>query len=60
LLYQLAEGLRQIAVALLPIIPDSAQEILYSLGTKEISKEWGKLEKNGIIKKGKALFPRLG
>ena len=51
LLYQLAEGLRHIAVALLPIIPDSAEKILEQLGTTDTSRDWGKLQKNVIIKK---------
>ncbi|MBT4121220.1 MAG: methionine--tRNA ligase [Candidatus Magasanikbacteria bacterium] len=59
LLYQLAEGLRHIAVALLPIIPESAKNILDQLGTKDLSHNWGKLLENGIIKKGEILFPRL-
>ena len=59
LLYQLAEGLRHIAVALLPIIPDSAEKILEQLGTTDTSRDWGKLQKNVIIKKGEILFPRL-
>ncbi len=60
LLYQLAEGLRQIAVALLPIIPQSAEKILVQLGTDEKGHAWGKLKKGGTIKKGEPLFPRIG
>ena len=60
-LYQLAETLRHIALALLPIIPESAEKILEQLGASEIRDlEWGKLQKDGIIKKGELLFPRLG
>jgi len=59
ILYQLAEGLRHIAVALLPIIPQSAEEILKQLGTNDLSHDWGKLLEGGIIKKGEILFPRL-
>ena len=59
LLYQLAEGLRHIAVALLPIIPESAEKILEQLGTSDLSHDWGKLPESGIIKKGEILFPRL-
>jgi len=59
LLYKLAEGLRNIAVALLPIIPESAQKILDQLGTSELSQDWGKLLENGIIGKKEILFPRL-
>lgn len=59
LLYQLAEALRHIAIALLPIIPDSAEKILKQLGTKDLSRDWGKLKESGIIVKGEILFPRL-
>lgn len=59
LLYQLAEGLRHIAVALLPIIPETAEKILEQLNTKDTSHDWGKLAESGIIKKGEILFPRL-
>jgi len=59
LLYQLAEGLRNIAVALLPIIPESAQKILDQLNTVNTSQEWGGLEEGTKIQKGEILFPRL-
>ncbi len=59
LLYQLTEGLRQIAVALLPIIPETAEKILKQLGTDEKSKDWGKLKESSIIHKEEILFPRL-
>ena len=59
LLYNLAEGLRHIAVALLPIMPGAAENILSQLNTKETSRDWGKLEKGAIINKGGILFPRL-
>lgn len=59
LLYQLAEGLRHIAVALLPIIPETAEKILKQLNTTELSHDWGKLPEGGIINKGEILFPRL-
>jgi len=59
LLYQLAEGLRHIAVALLPIIPGTAENILKQLGTEDLSHDWGKLKEGGIITKGQILFPRL-
>lgn len=59
LLYQLAESLRQLAVALLPIIPASAEKILNSLGAKELSREWGKIKEGTKIVKGDILFPRL-
>jgi methionyl-tRNA synthetase len=66
LLYQLAEGLRHIGLALLPIIPESATKILSSLGidvgkleSLDIEKEWGRLEPGMKVKKGDMLFPRL-
>jgi len=66
ILYQLAEGLRQIALALLPIIPGSAQIILNSLGVKPgklkdlpVEKKWAGLKENAKIKKSDILFPRL-
>ncbi len=66
LLYQLAEGLRHIGLSLLPIVPDAAEKILASLGIDSsslqelsIEKEWGRLPKDAILKKGEQLFPRL-
>jgi len=59
LLYQLAECLRHIAIALLPIIPEAAAKILKQLNTEEKSHDWGKLAENGIISKGDILFSRL-
>jgi len=66
LLYQLAEGLRHIGLALLPIIPESAEKILNSLGIKdtdklnlEEEKEWGRLEPGTKVTKPESLFPRL-
>ncbi len=66
LLYELAETLRHIALALLPIIPESAEKILNnlgielsSLGTFEQEKVWQKLEKGAKVNKGEAIFPRL-
>ncbi|MBI4992775.1 MAG: methionine--tRNA ligase [Candidatus Magasanikbacteria bacterium] len=66
MLYQLAESLRQIALALLPIIPETAENILSQLGIdadkldileKEI--ERGKLKSGAKIRKSGILFPRL-
>lgn len=59
LLYKLAESLRHIAVALLPIIPETAEEILKQLGTTDVSRDWGKLKEGDIINKGEILFKRL-
>lgn len=61
LLYQLAETLRHIAVALLPIIPDSAEKILTQLSASDIrGRGWGNLSEGAILKKSDPLFPRLG
>lgn len=66
ILYTLAESLRMIAVALLPIIPESAEKILNSLGVDiknleslDVEKEWGRLKAGAKVKKGDPLFPRL-
>ncbi len=66
LLYLLAEGLRHIGLALLPIIPATAEKILGQLGIdsdkiKDIKAEeqWGLLKTGTQIKKGDILFPRL-
>jgi methionyl-tRNA synthetase len=65
-LYTLGESLRMIAVALLPIIPQSAEQILSRLGvdtsaleTLEIESQWGRLVPGTKVSKGDALFPRL-
>ena len=64
-LYQLVESLRHLGIALLPFIPEAAEKILTSMhidttkiNLKEAQK-WGGLEKDDIIIKGDALFPRL-
>jgi len=66
LLYELAEGLRHIGLALLPIIPESAKIILNSLGVENVDKlnleeekEWGRLKPETKVKKPESLFPRL-
>ena len=66
LLYQLAETLRHIALALLPIIPSSAEKILTSLGIDRnalapLREEavWGRLPEGAILSKPGSLFPRL-
>ena len=61
LIYQLAETLRHIAVALTPIIPHSAEMILTNLGQvkNEQKRTWGKLQSGTKITKGEPLFPRL-
>lgn len=66
LLYQLAETLRHIGLALLPVVPSAAEKLLFhlgvnpnKLGTLEKEARWGGLKKGSIIKKGESLFPRL-
>ncbi len=72
ILYTLAESLRHIGLALLPIIPDSAGNILSALGVSigDVEKvvreegfeklvEWGGLKSGTKVEKGDALFPRL-
>jgi len=68
LLYELVESLRHIALALLPIIPETAEKIFVQLGyTKEQiqtfifdeEKEWGRLIPGTLAKKGEILFQRL-
>ncbi len=66
LLYQLTEGLRHVAIALLPIIPESAEKILSELGisldgleTFDKERQWGRLKQGAKVEKGEALFPRL-
>jgi len=66
ILYTLAESLRMIAVALLPIIPAAAEKILNQLGIDlqsledlEVEKQWGRLQSGTKVNKGEALFPRL-
>ncbi len=66
ILYTLAESLRMIAVALVPVIPEAAAKILAQLGidvekleTLEVESQWGRLEPGSKVEKGAALFPRL-
>lgn len=58
LLYQLAETLRHIGVALLPFIPVSAEKLLARVGGGRET-AWGKLKKGATIEKMEPLFPRL-
>ena len=63
-LYQLAEALRHIAVALLPMIPASAEKILATLAIDPAdvklpeARSWGGLKTGTAVKKGEILFPR--
>jgi methionyl-tRNA synthetase len=60
-LYQLAETLRHIGVALLPLIPESAEKILSCFGRskEQLSQTWGVLVPGKNTKKPDILFPRL-
>jgi len=66
-LYVYAECLRHIGISLLPIIPDSAMELLDrlgvdsdNLGSLEEEMEWGRLKQNfNTNKKEQVLFERL-
>ena len=66
ILYRIAERLRHVALALLPIIPETATQILKQLGISPDKfgsfydeQNWGGLKPGMKIKKGDILFPRL-
>ncbi len=68
LLYHLAEALRQIAVLIWPVMPETSEKIISQLGIdvgKELSKtleelkKWTDLTVGTKISKGDPLFPRL-
>ncbi|OGH64610.1 MAG: methionine--tRNA ligase [Candidatus Magasanikbacteria bacterium RIFCSPHIGHO2_02_FULL_47_14] len=67
LFYRLSEGLRHLALALLPIMPQTAENILVQLGLDpkkmdvlSVEKEWGRLEPGTRIQRAEeVLFPRL-
>jgi methionyl-tRNA synthetase len=64
LMYQLAEGLRHVALMLVPIMPDTGKSILDQLGAStheqfELLITWGGLEAGTTISKKAALFPEL-
>jgi methionyl-tRNA synthetase len=58
LLYQFAETMRHIAVALLPLLPSAGETLVKQFGAVA-DMRWGKLKKNKSIAKGEPLFPRL-
>ena len=64
-MYQIAEALRHIGTALLPVIPDGAEKILAQLSIDPASvvlpdaQAWGGLTPGASVKKGEILFPRL-
>lgn len=61
LMYQLSEALRHIGIALLPIIPETAENILKQVGQKTdaVDRKWGGLEEGTPVNKGEILFARL-
>jgi methionyl-tRNA synthetase len=63
LLYNWTEGLRHIALALMPIIPSTAEKIFEQLGIDSLNifyeRVWGAYEFNGTIKKADILFSRI-
>ncbi len=67
LFYRLTEGLRHLALALLPIMPNAAENILTQLGLHanklgalSLEKEWGRLEPGTRVHRAEeVLFPRL-
>jgi methionyl-tRNA synthetase len=64
-MYQLAEALRHIAIAVMPIVPASAEKILAQLSidpaTVRLPEDaaWGRLPQGNVVVKGAILFPRL-
>lgn len=63
-LYTLVEGLRIIAVALKPIMPDTAAKMAEALGQREetsydYAMAWGRLAPGTLVTAGPPLFPRL-
>ena len=65
LMYQLAEALRHIGLAALPVIPASATKLLasFSIDANNVSftndRVWGGLKTGEPVTKGEILFPRL-
>ncbi len=64
-MYQIAEALRHIGTALLPVIPAGAEKVLAQLSIASSSvklpeaQAWGSLVPGSVVKKGEILFPRL-
>jgi methionyl-tRNA synthetase len=64
-MYQIAEALRHVAVALLPVIPDAAEKALAQLSMNVADVclpsdlAWGRLEPGAAVCRGPILFPRL-
>jgi methionyl-tRNA synthetase len=64
-MYQIAEAVRHIGMALLPVTPAAAEKMLASLGVSATSvsfpadQAWGGLKPGAPVVKGEILFPRL-
>ena len=64
-MYQIAEALRHVGLALLPVTPAAAEQMLAQLSVKPEdlrwpdAKAWGQLVPGAPVKKGPILFPRL-
>jgi methionyl-tRNA synthetase len=64
-MYQIAEGLRHVGAALLPIVPAAAEKILAQLAIAPTDVSlprdtaWGMLQPGAAVVKGEILFPRL-
>ena len=64
-MYQIAEALRQIGIALLPIVPAAAEKILTQLSVAPgdirlpADQAWGRLVPGAVVNRGPILFPRL-
>ena len=64
-MYQIAEALRHVGVALLPIVPAAAERMLaqLSIAPQDVrlpaDKAWGRLPAGAAVAKGPILFPRL-
>ena len=64
-MYQIAEALRQIGLALLPIVPNTAEKTLAQLSIDVVAarlpegSKWGGLEPGTKVSKNEILFPRL-
>ncbi len=64
-LYNLAEGIRLVAILITPFMPKTAKDIFTQLGiddNKIMSWEgatWGKLKPNTVVRKAPPMFPRI-
>ncbi|HLD28451.1 MAG TPA: methionine--tRNA ligase [Patescibacteria group bacterium] len=66
-IYNLLEAIRHLGLMIYPIMPQTAEKILASLGQTDWQKtslkelqDWGGLELGVSVSKGDSLFPRLG